>query len=126
MKENATWEKLAALNVEIGDREFSKDSEFFERLLAPAFAMRRANSERAVVDRQRFLDNLAKSTPKARTTEVDSISFLGHERLVVTCVVTMDGNRFDNLRVFVPNRNLLLSDADPQWLLLAWANEPVA
>ena len=105
MTDKAPSAELAELNVEIGDREFKKDSAFFEALLAPAFAMYRANPERTVVDRKRFLVDLGTSSPKARTTEVDSVSLIGEERFVVTCVVNMDQSRFHNLRLFVPNRN---------------------
>ena len=120
-----SWEKIAAFNVELGEREFQKDGKFFEAHLAAAFAMQRANPERTVIDRARFLEDLAKSTPKAHTTQVHSICLIGTERLAVTCVVTVDGQRFHNLRIFVPNRKPRQSEADPEWLLLAWANEPI-
>ena len=85
--------------------------------------MQRANPERSVIDRARFLEDLAKSTPKSRTTQVDSICLIGRERMMVTCVVTMDGRRFHNLRIFVPNRKPRRSEADPEWFFRAWANE---
>ena len=98
------FEEIAAMNVEIGEREFARDREYFEKRLAPAFAMQRANPERTIVDRSKFLTDLEKSTPKPRTTHVDSISLVGQDRLVVVCVVTMDEQRFHNLRIFVRNR----------------------
>jgi hypothetical protein len=119
------WQEVAAQNVEIGEREFRKDAKYFEALLAPAFAMQRANPERTIVNRTKFLDDLREATPKPRVTQVDSISLIGRERLIVTCVVTMDGQRYHNVRVFVPNRRPRVSDTDSEWLLLAWANEPL-
>jgi hypothetical protein len=119
------WQEAAAQNVEIGEREFRKDTKYFDILLAPAFAMQRANPERTIVDRKRFLDDLEKADPKPRVTQVDSISLIGQERLIVICVVTMDARRYHNVRVFVRNRKPRVSDADPEWLLLAWLNEPL-
>ena len=40
-----TFESLSALNVEIGERETSGDVEYFDGLLAPAFAMHRASGQ---------------------------------------------------------------------------------
>jgi hypothetical protein len=119
------WQDIAALNFEIGEREFRKDIAYFNGLLAPAFAMQRANPERTIVDRGQFLHELGTADPKARVTEVDSMSLVGHERLIVTCVVTMDNRRYRNVRVFVVNRNPNASNADQKWLLLAWLNEPL-
>lgn len=116
------WQEIAALNLEIGEREFRKDTAYFNGLLTPAFAMQRANPERTVVDRGQYLHELEAADPKARVTQVDSISLVGQERLIVTCVVTMDKRRYHNLRVFVANRN---ANADHKWLLLAWVNEPL-
>src|SRR5690348_6606724 len=113
------WDEISAMNVDMGEQEFRKNVDYFEKLLAPSFAMQRANAARTIVDRTKFLTDLASSTPKARTTQVESISMLGQNRMVVTCVVTMDGARFQNLRVFVRNPQ----SGGPEWLLLAWANE---
>jgi len=118
------FEEIAAMNLEIGEREFARDREYFEKHLAPAFAMQRANPERTIVDRSKFLTDLGTATPKPRTTHVDSISLVSQDRLVVVCVVTMDGQRYHNLRIFVRNRKRE-SAADPEWLILAWANEPL-
>ena len=119
------WEEIAALNSEIGEREFRKDIAYFNGLLAPAFAMQRANPERTIVDRGRFLHELETADPKARVTQVDSMSLFGQERLIVTCVVMMEKRRYHNVRVFVANRNPNASNADHKWLLLAWLNEPL-
>ena len=114
----AERETLEALNLEIGNAEGRGDKGFFEDLLAPSFAFRRANG--VVVDRKQYIEAVA--TSAARTTAIRSISFAGKARAVVTCIVTMDvqGTRkdFDNLRVFV-------RADDGAWKLLAWANEPV-
>ena len=109
---------LEALNVEIGDAESRGDKGFFEDLLTPSFAFRRANGN--IVDRQQYMDAVAASG--ARTTSIRSITFLGRARAAVSCVVTMEvqGSRkdFDNLRMFIR------MDGGP-WKLLAWANEPI-
>ncbi len=115
-------EQLAALNIEIGRKEAETDATYFDGLLAPAFVMRRANKERAVIDRGTFLDALRQAEKKPRDTRVTSISLLGSERAIVTCVVTMDRRDYDNLRVFVRNTN---PAAGRPWLLVAWINEPV-
>jgi hypothetical protein len=118
-----TWEQIAALNVEMGEREFARDRDYFEKLLGSAFAMQRANPDRTIVDRATFLADLVKSSPKPRTTQIDSISVVGQDRLVVTCIVTMDARRYHNLRIFVRSRKP--RESDPEWLLLAWVNEPL-
>jgi hypothetical protein len=111
-------EALRALNVEIGRAETRGDAAFFEELLAPAFAMRRADGKR-LDDRVAFLAGVAESAE--RRTDVDSISFVGQCRAVVDCVVAMETTegerRFHNVRLFVRE--------SPQapWKLLAWANE---
>jgi hypothetical protein len=109
---------LETMNVEIGNAESRGDKAYFEDLLAPAFAFRRASG--VIVDRAQFIGAVAPSAP--RKTTVRSITFAGHARAVVSCVVAMDvegvSKNFDNLRVFV-------LDADKRWKLLAWANEAV-
>ena len=118
-------EQLRSLNVEIGDKEAQTDCAYFEGLLAPVFVMRRANDSRAVVDRAAWLEALSQAEKKRRDTRIISTSLLGRERAVVTCVVTMDGRDYDNLRVFVKNSNPETAEKQP-WLLLAWVNEPVS
>jgi hypothetical protein len=118
-------ESLESLNIEIGRREAGTDAEYFEKLLAPAFAMRRANERRDVVDRKTFLDALRAAEKKPRETSIEKVSLVGEERAVVSCVVKMDERRYHNLRVFVRNPNPQGED-EPAWLLLAWANEPLA
>jgi hypothetical protein len=111
-------ETLEALNVEIGESESGGDKRFFENLLAPSFAFRRANG--TFVDRQQYIDAVAAGA--ARTTSIRSITFIGKARAAVSCIVTMDvqgrPKDFDNLRVFIRTDT-------GAWKLLAWANEPL-
>jgi hypothetical protein len=118
-------EQLRALNIEIGEKEAQTDSAYFEGLLAPVFVTRRANDARAIVDRAAWLKALAEAAKKPRPTRITSISLHGSERAVVTCIVTMDGRDYDNLRVFVKNSDPATAETQP-WLLVAWVNEPVS
>jgi hypothetical protein len=119
-----SFESLESLNLEIGQKETAIDDKYFEKLLAPAFAMRRANDAREIVDRDAFLENLRRARKNARETQIDTISLVGHERAVASCIVKMGNKRYHNLRVFVrsPNRQ---RGEEPAWLLLSWANEPL-
>ncbi len=71
------YELLRTLNLEIGDGEAHGDAEFFEDLLAPAFAMRRADGKRTD-DRGRFITSLAESAD--RSTEVNAITLFEANR----------------------------------------------
>ena len=113
---DAEREKLRSLNVEIGEREERGDVPYFEGLLAPAFAMRRAGGR--IDDREAYLADVK---PGARSTEIESIDVLGNRAIVACTVTTEDAEgtkRFHNLRLFTRER----PGAD--WKLLAWANEP--
>jgi hypothetical protein len=57
-------EQLEALNIEIGRKEAETDATYFDGLLAAAFVMRRANKERALIDREAFLDALRQAEKK--------------------------------------------------------------
>ena len=105
---------LTALNIEIGVREADGDCAFFETLLTESFAMRRAGG--AVVSRETFLSAVKKSDE--RLTVIDAVRMLGPCRAVVECTVTMGGQAYANLRLFVRG-----ASGQP-WQLLAWANEP--
>jgi hypothetical protein len=111
-------EGLRALNVEIGHAEARGDKRFFEDLLAPAFAMRRATGK--VEDRKSFIDAVRESD--ARSTEINSVTPFESNRALVVCAVAMvtpEGEKhFHNVRLF--------SREEPgsPWKLLAWANEP--
>jgi hypothetical protein len=111
-------EVLLRLNLEIGTKESEGDKDWFEGKVAPVLAFQRANSKREVVDRQAFLNGVAKSDPvQMRETEVDSIHVYGN-RAVVTCIVAWKGKRFHNVRLFVRR------PPEMEWELLGWANEP--
>jgi len=105
-------ELLGALQLEIGRREKAGDRKGLERNIAPALAFLRADG--SVVDRAGFLDSVRESP--ARPTEVTSVKLYGNNRAVVECIVTRDGERFHNLRLFIRHEG--------EWKLLAWANEP--
>lgn len=111
-------EVLATLNDDIAKAETRGDKAFFETLLAPVFAMRRANGKTA--SRDEFIKAVGPSAPRA--TELESVTLLGANRATVSCLVSMDtdqgAKRFHNLRLFVR------ADPASSWLLLAWANEP--
>jgi hypothetical protein len=111
-------EVLTDLNMQIGVAEAEGDKGSLDRMLAPVLAFRRANG--TCVDRATFLEGVKRSP--SRDTAVDSITFLGADRAVVTCVVSMivddTPKRFHNVRLFVRS-------GDRDWKLLGWANEPV-
>ena len=117
---------LEDLNEQIGKYEDAGKWEALRDLLAtqdlrtggtvPLLAFRRANG--ACVDARSFLDAVAKGGPRT-TTDVKPIH-VGKHVLVVRCVVSMNNNKYDNVRVFVR------ADGDADWKLLAWANEQAA
>ncbi|MFE5671662.1 hypothetical protein ACFQ58_08635 [Agromyces sp. NPDC056523] len=112
---NNDVENLHQLNIEIGNSESVGDRNFFERILAPVFAMRRANGTHET--RDTFLANVKEGGP--RSTTILSIALLGTRRAAVSCVVELDGKQYENYRVFVRT-----SPSDP-WTLLSWANEAI-
>jgi hypothetical protein len=111
------FDTLILLNKQVGEAEERGDRQFLDGVLASALAFRRADPQGTIVDRKTFLDNVKPGIP--RTTEVESVAYLGQKRALVTCVVTIeiDGaqRRFHNLRLFVLT--------EQEWKLLAWANE---
>jgi hypothetical protein len=114
-------DKLRRLNVEITYKEVEGDKAFFDELLAPMFAFRRAYG--AFEDRQTFLAGLKRGGAQ-RECDPNSVEItpLGDMRAFVTCIVQMKINDewkdFHNARLFV------LDPSD--WRLLAWANEAIA
>lgn len=117
---------LGRINDEIAQRENAGDAAYFERLLAPAFAMRRAKPTDQYADRAALVaavrPTLEGPTPDRRTTDVEVLLEL--ERCaVVTCVVhmTVKGveKSFHNSRVFVRDQ------PGGRWWLLSWANQEV-
>jgi hypothetical protein len=111
---------LCQLNLEITNAENNANRAFFEALLAPAFAFRRANG--VVVDRQGFLDALKAGGDRRTEAESIEIKLLGKSRALVECVVftgTPDQRRrFENARLFS-------MDEGGNWRLLSWANESI-
>jgi hypothetical protein len=108
---------LEELNMRIGMAESEGDKAFLrDEVLAPVLAFRRANG--LCVDRETFLKEV-KPSPR-RETKIESISLLGRERAIVTCIVAMDvggeKKEFHNFRLFVRS-------GDGKWRLLGWANE---
>lgn len=105
--------ELEQLQLEIGRREKAGDRDGLDRNLAPALAFLRADG--SVVDRDGYLATVQQSP--ARPTEVTSVQLYGN-RAVVECIVTRDGERFHNLRLFIRHEG--------RWKLLGWANEPAS
>jgi hypothetical protein len=107
-------DQLAATNERIGTAESNGDVGYLDSMLAPVLAFRRSSG--VCIDRQHFLDDIAPGPP--RTTRVESVELLDHDRAVVRCVVEMSDSTqhgaYDNLRLFVR--------VDGDWRLLGWAN----
>jgi hypothetical protein len=81
-------------------------------VLAPELAFSRVSG--AIDDGERYLQKLAESS--RHTTEVESVEVLGN-RAIVKCVVTQDGRRYHNLRLWIRHEG--------KWVLLGWANESI-
>jgi len=117
MQSDHDW--LRSTNIEMGNVETKGTKEFFEGLLAPAFAIRRAGGR--VEDRDTFIAAVAPSAK--RTTDIGSITLFEVNRALIECIVTMETDtgeeRFHNVRLFVRER------PSAPWCLLAWANEPI-
>jgi hypothetical protein len=115
-------DELVRLNQRVPIEENAKNRLFFEDLLAPAFAFRRASG--ALDTREMFLLSVPDAKGE-RSCDPDSIEVrvLGTRRAIVTCVVMVKNEdasveRFHNVRLFVKG-------SDDRWKLLAWANERV-
>ncbi len=110
-------ELLIDLNMDFVRKEVVGDVDYFNALLAPAFAMRHANGQ--FNDRDAFLAGVAKSS--IRITGAPSVTMHGDTRAVVTCIVSIavgpEIKRVHNLRLFTR------SGTGGEWQLLAWANE---
>jgi hypothetical protein len=110
---------LVQLNNDIATRETAGDRAWFVNLLAPQFAMRRANF--AHTTRAEFLARVEASAERS----TDDIAVAHHTELtaVVTCTVSM--RQDDDTWAAFRNVRLFTRDApDHTWQLLAWANEP--
>ena len=110
---------LTMINVEMAERETKGDKTYFDALLAPTFAFRRASG--AFDDRQIFLAGLRRGAERKCKEGSIKVMPFGSTRAFVTCVVTVQGKKgpesYHNARLFV-------LDATDSWRLLAWANEP--
>jgi hypothetical protein len=107
---------LTDLNLRLGAAESKGDKQLLDDLLAPELAFRRANGQ--IIDRETFLKAVKPSAH--RETRIESISLLGLERAIVTCIVSVKNDpeqHFHNARLFVRS-------TDGNWKLLGWANEP--
>jgi hypothetical protein len=112
---------LISLNDRIPEAENrGADAEsraFLDSILAPVFAFRRASG--TLTNREGYLSSLASGGDRVILGSYD-ITLAGEYRAIVSCRIQMTvGNvmrEFDNLRVFVKNK-------DMKWQLLAWANE---
>lgn len=79
---------LVMLNERIGEEESLGARQYLdEEVLAPAFAMSRANG--SIVVRDEYLSGI--KTSAQRSTEVLSVSLLGQNRATVSCIVTQNG-----------------------------------
>lgn len=132
MTTKPSYDKLFEINMELGKAESSGDDKakkwlkglFVEGVLskekdaqpAPLLAFHRA--DKTCVGAEVFLAGVDKSSE--RLTEIEEIRLLGSLRALVTCIVTRDGIRYHNVRLFVR-----ADEKTQDWKLLAWANEPV-
>lgn len=111
-------DELRRINLEIGDIENTAGREYFNSLLAPAFAFRRASG--VVVDRLGYLNALEAGGARQTKPESIQITPAGKNAALVTCTVSMpvkgQPKNFHNARLFVRGDR-------GGWQLLAWANE---
>jgi hypothetical protein len=104
---------LTELNTKIGEAENRGDRNWLATILAPRLAFQRADEAHTVDDHVAFLQKVALGG--TRTTRIIEPIELYGDRAIVRCIVTVDDQEFDNLRLFVRR--------DTGWKLLAWANE---
>jgi hypothetical protein len=109
---------LVKLNHDIAAQETAGERKWFEDLLAPQFAMRRASLEYATGEE--FLAKVAASAE--RRTDNIVIAHSTGRTSVVTCTVQM--RQADKTWAAYNNVRLFTRDSpDQPWQLLAWANE---
>lgn len=106
---------LEALNIGIGDAENRGDATWLAAILMPRMTFQRADPARTIDDREAFLSKVRAGGTRI-TDVLKPIQIFG-DRAIVRCIVTIEGKRFDNLRLFVKR--------DGRWLLLAWANQAI-
>jgi hypothetical protein len=106
-------EALRKLNEKIVDAENRGNRKWLAKILAPRLAFQRADDEKTVDDQVAFLQKVKKGGSRV-TRIIEPIELYG-DRAIVKCIVTADGQKFHNIRLFVRR--------DGGWKLLAWANE---
>lgn len=104
---------LAELTLKISDAEDAGVAAPFDKILAPRLAFQRADPQQTVDDRGEFLQKVKPSGPR-QTRIIDPIQVYGN-RAIVQCIVTIDGQDYHNLRLYVRR--------EKEWKLLGWANE---
>ena len=114
-------DELRALNIEIGEAETRGDVPFFEDLLAPAFAMRRADGKR-IDDRGAFVRAVAKSAKRA--TEIQSVTMFEENRALVD--VHRHDARCRGHETLSQCPALHSTVGEESLAALAWANEPLS
>ena len=112
---------LKRVNIQINEAERQANRVFFDSILAESFAMRRASGE--VLDRVEFLQAISLPPPPgmSRSTDVQSIRFLGQKRALVNCTVSIKVN--EGMRKYLSDR-LFVQGPEGVWKLLSWSNEP--
>lgn len=104
---------LTALNKKIAKAEDRGDRDWLSGILAPRLAFQRADDQKTIDDQVAFLQKVEAGSKRA-TRIIEPIELFG-DRAIVQCIVTVGGQEFHNLRLFVRH--------DGSWKLLAWANE---
>jgi hypothetical protein len=128
-------DELINLNKEMALRENAGDSDWFENILAPEIAFRRASG--VIIDREAFLSALKNPSNTLRTYEQTEGVEIAENLAVFKCIISTtspsdnnSGNtgpaddvikKFRNIRLFVKQK----FEDDSRWLLLGWANEDI-
>jgi len=132
---NLEEDELIKLNKELALRENAGDIDWFENVLAPEIAFRRASG--VIIDREAFLSALKNPSNTLRSYEQTEGVEITENLAVFKCIISTtspsDNNsgktepadnvikKFRNIRLFVKQR---FKD-DSRWVLLGWANEDI-
>jgi hypothetical protein len=120
----AAEQELINLNMDIGEAEKQRDSDFLGSVLSDALKFRRANG--TIVDKSTYLDDLQKPDNTYEYLISEDIEVQVYERVaVVTLRVRAKGTRvakpfegiFRNVRIFLKEQ-----DKKPAWQLHFWFN----
>jgi hypothetical protein len=110
---------LKRVNMQMDEAERLGNRVFFDSVLAESFATRRASGQ--VLGRAEFLQAMWLPPPWVSLSSViQSISFLGKTRALVSCVVLIKVN--EGIRKFLRDR-LFVHGPEGTWKLLSWSNE---